>query len=105
MLVWIRSELDLLKIYETITSLDDDVIQSLWRFVFVVALEFYPAIASRSIEPIAQDFEALAILVNVAGCCDSGVLNILSHGGRMFHYRKCCEKTRVRCWQQRMNRK
>ena len=80
MCVRVRGELDLLKVDKTVASLDDDVVQPRWRDGLVVALEFHPAVTSRCVEPIAQDFEALPILVNVAGRSDCSVLDVLRHG-------------------------
>jgi hypothetical protein len=81
----VGGELDLLKVYKTITSLDDDVIQALRRLIFLVALEFHSAIASRCVKPVAQNLQALAILVNVPGRSDCSVLDVLRHGGARWY--------------------
>ena len=74
--VRIRGELDLLKVDETIASFDDDVIQTLRRFVFVIALEFHPSIASRCVEPIAKNLEALTVLIYVPSRSDCSFFDI-----------------------------
>ncbi|OCV73946.1 hypothetical protein A9P93_14870 [Klebsiella pneumoniae] len=79
MRVRIWSELDLLKVNEAITSFDDDIIQSLWCFVFIITFKFHAAIARRCIKPIAQDLKALTILINITSCSDGGFLNIFTH--------------------------
>gem|GEM_PF-7074184 len=79
MLVSSRGELDLLKINEVITSFDDNVIEALWCFVFIIALKFHAAITHRCIKPIAQDLKTLAILINITSCRDGSFLNMFTY--------------------------
>ncbi|MDT4859776.1 hypothetical protein FQZ97_943020 [compost metagenome] len=80
MRVWRRRELDLLEVNQAIRTFDNDVIQPRRRDCLVVALKLHPGVASRRVKPIAENSEALPVLVDVTGGSDRGVLDVFRHG-------------------------
>ena len=77
--VRVRRELYLLEVDGGIASLRDDVIQALGRIGLVVALELDSRVAAWRVEPLAQDEQPLAGLVDVACRRDCGVLDVFGH--------------------------